>query len=114
MFISAKTGFRVKKLLETVLYVYGNYTRRITTGQINDVLAEATTIYQPPSDKGKQLKIYYMTQVGEKPPKMAIFVNDKDLFHFSYQRYIENYLRKTFDFTGVPIVFLIREKGEKD
>ena len=114
LFISAKTGFRVKKLLETVLYVYENYTRRITTGQLNDVLAEATTIYQPPSDKGKQLKIYYMTQVGEKPPKIAIFVNSKDLFHFSYQRYIENYLRKTFDFTGVPIIFLIREKGDQN
>lgn len=112
LFISAKTGFKVQKLLETVIYVYSNYTRRITTGQINDVLAEATTIYQPPSDKGRQLKIYYMTQVGEKPPKMAIFVNSKNLFHFSYQRYIENYLRKTFDFTGVPIIFLIREKGD--
>jgi len=75
-------------------------------------LAEATTIFQPPSDKGKQLKIYYMTQVSERPPKFALFVNQKELFHFSYQRSIENYLRKTFDFTGVPLIFLIREKGD--
>ncbi|MEZ0535644.1 ribosome biogenesis GTPase Der [Caldicellulosiruptoraceae bacterium PP1] len=113
IFISAKTGLRINKLLEMVDYVYQNYTRRITTGQLNDVLAEATTVFQPPSDKGKQLKIYYMTQVGSNPPKIALFVNEKKLFHFSYQRYIENYIRKTYDFVGTPLFFIIREKGEK-
>lgn len=113
VFISAKTGFHLNKLFELIKQVYENYERRITTGQLNDLLAEATTIYQPPSDKGKQLKIYYMTQVDIKPPKIAIFVNEKKLFHFSYQRYLENYIRRIFDFTGVPITFIIKEKGDK-
>jgi len=113
VFISAKTGFHLNKLFELITQVYENYERRITTGQLNDLLAEATTIYQPPSDKGKQLKIYYMTQADIKPPKIAIFVNEKKLFHFSYQRYLENYIRRIFDFTGVPITFIIKEKGDK-
>ncbi len=111
-FISAKTGQRVDKLFEEINYVNMQASTRISTGMLNEVLAEATSRVQPPSDKGKFLKIYYMTQVGVKPPTFVIFCNNAELFHFSYQRYIENCLRETFGFKGTPIKLIIRERGE--
>ncbi len=113
-FISAKTGQRVDKLFELICQTVQNNKRRITTGQLNDVLVDATTRVQPPSDKGKRLRIYYMTQASVAPPTFVFFVNKKDLFHFSYQRYLENQLRSTFEFSGSPIRFIVREKGEKE
>ncbi len=112
IFVSAKTGQRVVKLFEQINYVYGQSVMRITTGMLNDVLAEATTRTQPPSDKGKRIKIYYMTQIDVAPPTFVIFCNNAELFHFSYQRYIENCLRDTFGFNGTPIKLIIRMKGE--
>ncbi|MBE6600780.1 MAG: ribosome biogenesis GTPase Der [Ruminococcaceae bacterium] len=112
MFVSAKTGQRVTNLFEQINYVYGQSVTRISTGMLNDVLNEATTRTQPPSDKGKRLKIYYMTQVSVAPPTFVIFCNDAELFHFSYQRYIENCLRDTFGFKGTPIRIVIRQKGD--
>jgi GTP-binding protein len=112
LFISALTGQRVSKVLETVRKVAEAASYRVTTGMLNDVLSEAIAINQPPSDKGKRLKIYYMTQVKVKPPTFAIFCNSAKLFHFSYQRFIENRLRQNFGFEGTPIVLNIREKGE--
>jgi len=112
IFVSAKTGQRVVKLFEQINYVYGQSVMRITTGMLNDVLSEATTRTQPPSDKGKRLKIYYMTQIDVAPPTFVIFCNNAELFHFSYQRYIENCLRDTFGFNGTPIKLIIRMKGE--
>ena len=112
IFVSAKTGQRVVKLFEQINYVYGQSVMRITTGMLNDVLSEATTRTQPPSDKGKRLKIYYMTQIDVAPPTFVIFCNNAELFHFSYQRYIENCLRDTFGFYGTPIKLIIRMKGE--
>ena len=114
VFISAKTGQRVERLYELVNYVNGQSTTRISTGMLNDVLSDATTRVQPPTDKGKRLKIYYMTQTGIKPPTFVLFVNNAELFHFSYQRYIENKLRETFGFEGTPIRLVIREKGESE
>ena len=114
VFISAKTGQRVTKLLDMIKVVNENHSLRISTGVLNDVLIEAMAMQQPPSDKGKQLKIYYMTQVSTKPPTFVIFVNDRELMHFSYRRYIENQLRDAFGFSGTPIHFIVREKGEKD
>ncbi len=114
VFISAQTGQRVTRLLEMIRTVNENHALRISTGLLNDVLIEATAMQQPPADKGKQLKIYYMTQVSVKPPTFVIFVNDRELFHFSYKRYIENQLRQAFGFVGTPIHFIIRQKGEKD
>lgn len=113
-FISAKTGQRVDKLFELICSAVQNNQRRITTGQLNDLLTDATTRVQPPSDKGKRLRIYYMTQASIAPPTFVFFVNKKDLFHFSYQRYLENQLRSTFEFSGSPIRFIVREKGEKE
>lgn len=113
-FISAKTGQRVDKLFELICASYQNNTKRVTTGQLNDMLTDATTRVQPPSDKGKRLRIYYMTQASVAPPTFVFFVNKKDLFHFSYQRYLENQLRNTFGFEGSPIRFIVREKGEKE
>ncbi len=113
VFISAKTGQRVDKLLETVAKVAERQKMRITTGSLNDLLADATARVQPPSDKGKRLRIYYMTQVSSAPPTFVFFVNRKDLFHFSYQRYLENRLRETFPLEGTPLRFIIREKGEQ-
>ena len=113
-FISAKTGQRVSKLFETIYTIAQNQTMRISTGLLNDVLYEAMAMNQPPSDKGKPLKIFYMTQVSVKPPTFVIFVNDKELMHFSYQRYIENQMREAFGFKGTPLRFIIREKGEKE
>lgn len=112
LFVSAKTGQRVEKLLELVRYTADQAALRVSTGMLNDVLNEAIAVTQPPSDKGKRLKIYYMTQIKVKPPTFAIFCNNMKLFHFSYQRYLENQLRKNFGFEGTPIVFKIREKGE--
>ena len=113
IFISAKTGQRVETLFEHINYVNLQSNLRVSTGMLNDVLAEATSRVQPPSDKGKFLKIYYMTQIGVKPPTFVIFCNKAELFHFSYQRYIENCLRTTFGFKGTPIKLIIREKGEE-
>ena len=113
LFISAKTGQRVGKLLEHINYVNEQAKLRISTGMLNDMLGEATAKVQPPSDKGKRLKIYYMTQAGIAPPTFVIFVNNAELFHFSYQRYIENCLRETFGFKGTPIKLIIRERGEE-
>lgn len=113
VFISAKSGQRVNKLLEQIQVVNHNHALRISTGLLNDVLIEATAMQQPPADKGRPLKLYYMTQVSVKPPTFVIFVNDKELFHFSYKRYIENQLRAAFGFVGTPIHFIIREKNEK-
>ena len=114
VFISAKTGQRVNKLFEMIHFVANQNAIRISTGTLNDVLAYATTRVQPPSDKGRRLKIYYMTQTSTKPPTFVTFVNRADLFHFSYQRYIENQIRTTFGLTGTPIRFVIRERGGGD
>ena len=114
LFISAKTGQRVNKLYELIDYVYGQYSIRISTGVLNDLLNEACAMVQPPSDKGRRLKVYYMTQASSKPPVFILFVNSAKLMHYSYQRYIENQLRKSFGFVGTPIKFILREKGEED
>ena len=112
VFVSAKTGQRVENLYEMIKYVHNQHLMRVTTGMLNDVLGEATMRVQPPSDKGKRLKIYYMTQIQTAPPTFVIFCNDAELFHFSYQRYIENCLRNTFGFKGTPIRLIIRMKGD--
>jgi GTP-binding protein len=114
MFISAKTGQRVNKLYETINNVANQNALRVTTGMLNQVLNEAIAIVQPPTDKGKRLKIYYMTQATTKPPTFVVFVNDKELFHFSYERYLINQLRKEFGLVGTPIRMIVREKGDKD
>ncbi|MBP3392661.1 MAG: ribosome biogenesis GTPase Der [Clostridia bacterium] len=114
VFISALTGQRVVKLYDTIVKVSQEASKRVSTGMLNDVLTEAITAVQPPSDKGKRLKLYYMTQIKVKPPTFVIKCNKKDLFHYSYQRYIENQLRKSFGFEGTPILFKLREKDEND
>ena len=114
LFISAKTGQRVDKLFDMIDYVSNQATFRVTTGMLNTVLADAQTRVQPPTDKGRRLKIYYMTQVGVKPPHFVVFCNDRRLFHFSYQRYLENCIRSTFRREGTPIILSIREKGDKE
>lgn len=114
IFISAKTGQRVEKLYELINYVHEQHGRRVSTGVLNDVLADATTKVQPPTDKGKRLKIFYMTQPATNPPTFVAFCNDADLFHFSYQRYLENQIRQTFGLEGTPIRFIVRENNEKD
>ena len=114
MFISALTGQRVDKLFERINFVAEQSAMRITTGLLNNVLADATARVQPPSDKGRRLKIYYMTQAGTKPPHFVIFCNDAKLFHFSYQRYLENQIRATFGMEGTPIRITIRQRGEKE
>ena len=113
IFISAKTGQRVDRLFELIKYVDSQNALRVTTGVLNDLLARATARVQPPSDKGKRLKIYYMTQISTRPPTFVCFCNSKQLFHFSYQRYIENQIRETFGLEGTPVRILIRERGEK-
>lgn len=113
LFVSAKTGQRVDKLFERINYVNEQACMRISTGMLNDVLNDAVSRVQPPTDKGKRLKIYYMTQVSTKPPTFVIFVNDAELFHFSYQRYIENKLREVFGFSGTPIRIVVRQKGDE-
>ena len=112
IFISAKTGQRVDRLFELIKYVDSQNAMRISTGKLNDVLAAATARVQPPTDKGKRLKIYYMTQASTRPPTFVCFVNRSDLFHFSYQRYLENQIRETFGLEGTPINFVVRERGE--
>lgn len=112
IFISAKTGLRIDKLYETIVYVHSQNSMRISTGKLNEVLAIATARVQPPTDKGKRLKIYYMTQASTRPPTFVFFVNNKDLFHFSYQRYLENLIRDIFKLDGTPVRFLIRERNE--
>ena len=114
LFISALTGQRVDKLFELINHVAEQSAMRITTGLLNNVLANATARVQPPSDKGRRLKIYYMTQTGTKPPHFVIFCNDAKLFHFSYQRYLENQIRATFGMEGTPIRITIRQKSEKE
>jgi GTP-binding protein len=113
IFISAKTGQRVDRLFELIKYVNEQNTMRISTGMLNDVLADATARVQPPTDKGKRLKIYYMTQASTKPPTFVCFCNKAELFHFSYQRYLENQIRSTFGLEGTPVRFVIRERGDK-
>ena len=113
LFISAKTGQRVEKLFELINEVSNNNAMRIATSVLNELLAEAVAIVQPPTDKGKRLKVLYMTQVSTKPPTFAIFVNDKKLFHFSYERYIVNKLRQEFNFKGTPIRILVREREDR-
>lgn len=113
IFISAKTGQRLDRLFELIKYVHTQNTMRISTGKLNDILAEATARVQPPSDKGKRLKIFYMTQASTKPPTFVCFCNRAELFHFSYQRYLENQIRATFGLEGTPIRFVIRERGDK-
>lgn len=113
LFVSAKTGQRVQKLFDQITYVHNQACTRITTGMLNDMLSDATTRVQPPSDKGRRLKIYYMTQVGVQPPSFVIFCNDVRLFHYSYQRYIENQLREVFGFNGTPIKLILRQRGEE-
>ena len=112
VFISALTGQRLKSMFEQINHVNGQNAMRITTGALNDVLAVATARMQPPSDKGKRLKIYYMTQASTRPPTFVCFVNRADLFHFSYQRYLENQIRQTFGLTGTPVRMVVRERGE--
>ena len=113
-FISAKTGQRIGKLYELIDMVEQNQSMRVATGVLNEIMAEAIALQQPPSDKGKRLRLYYITQVAVKPPTFVIFVNDKQLMHFSYTRYIENKIRDTFGFKGTPLHFIIRERKEKD
>ena len=114
LFISALTGQRVSRLFELINYVNDQASVRITTGMLNSVLADAQTRVQPPTDKGRRLKIYYMTQVGVKPPHFVVFCNDKKLFHFSYQRYLENQIRGVFGLEGTPVILTIRQKGEEE
>lgn len=114
VFISAKTGLRVDKLFDMINKVHAQNSMRISTGMLNDILAYATTRVQPPSDKGRRLKIYYMTQPSTKPPTFVVFVNRADLFHFSYQRYLENQIRQTFGLEGTPVRFITRERNRDD
>lgn len=114
IFISAGTGQRIPRLFDELEIIIQNHSLRVATGVLNEILAEAVAMQQPPSDKGRRLKIFYITQVSVKPPAFVIFVNDKKLMHFSYTRYIENKIREAFGFAGTPLKFIIREKKEKD
>jgi len=114
LFLSALTGSRVDKLYQVIQDVNAQNTMRITTGALNSVLADATARVQPPTDKGRRLKIYYMTQASSKPPHFVIFCNDARLFHFSYQRYLENQIREVFGLQGTPVRITIRQKGDKE
>ncbi len=114
IFISALTGQRIGKLYETIDIVAENHAMRVGTGVLNEIMSEAVAMQQPPSDKGKRLRLYYITQVSVKPPTFVIFVNDKELMHFSYTRYIENQIRESFGFKGTPLRFIIRERKEKE
>jgi GTPase len=110
VFVSAKTNQRMNKILETVVYIAEEHAKRVPTSTLNDVIGEAVLLNQPPSDKGKRLKIYYGSQTGVQPPKFTLFINDKELTHFSYQRYLENKIRENFGFEGTPVRFEYREK----
>lgn len=112
LFISAKTGQRLDKLFDLIAFVHSQNSMRISTGKLNEVLAEATSRVQPPTDKGKRLRIYYMTQASTRPPTFVFFVNNSELFHFSYQRYLENQIREVFGLDGTPVRFIIRERRE--
>ena len=114
LFISAKTGQRVDKLFDLINHVAEQNAMRVSTSILNQVINEAIAIVQPPTDKGKRLKIYYGTQASTKPPTFVIFVNNKELFHFSYERYLVNQIRKEFDLEGTPVRIIVREKNEKD
>ena len=114
VFISAKTGQRVPKLFETIDMVYENHCMRVGTGVLNEIMARAVSMQQPPTDKGKRLKLFYITQASVKPPTFVIFVNDKEMMHFSYTRYIENQIRDSFGFKGTPLHFIIRERKEDE
>ena len=114
LFISALTGQRIERLFELINYVNDQSSMRITTGMLNNVLADAQARVQPPTDKGRRLKIYYMTQTGVRPPNFVVFCNSAELFHFSYQRYLENQIRSVFGLEGTPVRLVIRQKGEKE
>ncbi len=114
LFISAKTGQRISKIYEVIDMVIANQNLRIQTGILNEIMTEAVAMQQPPSDKGKRLKLYYITQVSVKPPTFVIFVNDKELMHFSYTRYIENQIRESFGFKGTSLKFIIRERKDNE
>ena len=114
MYVSALTGQRLNKLYDMIDMVIENQTLRIATGVLNEIMTEAVAMQQPPSDKGKRLKLYYITQVSVKPPTFVIFVNDKELMHFSYTRYLENKIREAFGFRGTSLKFFIRERKEKE
>lgn len=114
LFISALSGQRVNKIMAQVEYAYAQNCRRVSTGTLNDIIAEAITITEPPSDKGRRLKIYYATQVSTKPPTFVLFVNDPQMMHFSYQRYLTNYLRKSFGLDATPIRLIVRARSSKD
>ena len=113
MFISAVTGQRLNKMFDWIDTIIQNQNMRVATGVLNEIMAEAVALQQPPSDKGKRLKLFYMTQVAVKPPTFVIFVNSKELMHFSYTRYIENKVREAFGFRGTSLKFIIRERKEK-
>ena len=113
VFISAKTGQRLPKIFDVLDMVIENHALRVQTGVLNEILTEAVAMKQPPSDKGKRLKLYYITQVSVKPPTFVVFINDRQLMHFSYTRYIENKVRDAFGFRGTSLKFIIRERGEK-
>ena len=114
IFVSAETGQRLVKLYDMIDMVIENHTMRVATGVLNEIMTEAVALQQPPTDKGKRLKLYYMTQVAVKPPTFVIFVNDKEMMHFSYTRYIENKIRDAFGFKGTPLKFIIRQRNEGD
>jgi len=114
LFLSAKTGQRVNKVLDYAAEVYDEAGRRVPTGTLNDVLGEAIAMQDPPSDKGRQLKIYYATQASTRPPTFIVFVNDPELVHFSYQRYLENFLRKSFDLNRTPIRIWFRSRKKEE
>ena len=114
LFVSAETGQRLPKLYEMIDVVIENHAMRVQTGVLNEIMAEAVALQQPPTDKGKRLRLYYITQASVKPPTFVIFVNDKELMHFSYTRYIENKIREAFGFQGTPLKFIIRERKEND
>ena len=114
IFVSAVTGQRLNKIYELIDAIIDSRTMRVQTGVLNEILTEAVAMQQPPTDKGKRLKLYYITQVAVGPPTFVIFVNDKKLMHFSYTRYIENKIRDTFGFRGTALHFIIRERKEKD
>ena len=114
LFVSAKTGQRLDKLSDTTDMVSENHAMRVATGVLNEIMSEAVALQQPPTDKGKRLRLYYITQAAVKPPTFVIFVNDRELMHFSYTRYIENQIRETFGFRGTPLKFIIRERNEKE
>lgn len=114
LFVSAKTGQRLGKLYETIDAVVENHAMRVQTGVLNEIMTEAVAMQQPPTDKGKRLRLYYITQVSVKPPTFVIFVNDKDLMHFSYTRYLENQIREAFGFRGTPLKFIIRERKDRE